>query len=141
MTGPERPSRVLVVDDDPVVASAVAEFVRDLGHDAHHVTGAHAALDTLARATDPDDDEPLIDVLVSDVSMPKMNGLELLTQVRERFPSVVVVMLTGYGTIETAVEAIRAGAFDYIAKPVVDDEFAMTLERAVAQRADRKSVV
>ncbi|GAB4520132.1 MAG: sigma-54 dependent transcriptional regulator [Phycisphaerales bacterium] len=130
-----RTGRVLVVDDDPIVADAIARFIEELGHEATHRTSARAVLDTLAHAHDPDHDEPPIDVVVSDVSMPDMNGLELLEQVRERYPSVVMVMLTGYGTIETAVEAIRTGAFDYIAKPVVDDEFAMTLERALGQRA------
>ncbi len=127
--------RVLVVDDDPIVADAIARFVEELGHQATHRTSASAALEALENALDPDHKEPVIDLVVSDVSMPNMNGLELLEEVRERFPDVVMVMLTGYGTIETAVSAIRTGAFDYIAKPVVDDEFAMTLERALGQRA------
>ncbi|MEM1423557.1 MAG: sigma-54 dependent transcriptional regulator [Planctomycetota bacterium] len=130
-----RTGRVLVVDDDPIVADAIARFVEELGHEATHRTNPRHVLDTLAHAEDPDDDQPPIDVVVSDVSMPEMTGLELLGEIRERFPNVVVVLLTGYGTIETAVEAIRTGAFDYIAKPVVDDEFAMTLERAMGQRA------
>ena len=132
---PKRTGRVLVVDDDPIVADAIARFIEELGHEATHSTSASDVLTTLARADDPIDPQPSIDIIVSDVSMPEMNGLELLEVVRERHPAVVMVMLTGYGTIETAVEAIRTGAFDYIAKPVVDDEFAMTLERALGQRA------
>ncbi len=131
MTNTPQASRVLIVDDDPLVAEALAHFVRELGHDATECTSAEEALASLDRAQAKGN---IYDILVSDVSMPGMNGLELLRECHERHPGTVVIMLTGFGTIETAVEAIRSGAFDYIAKPVVDDEFAMTLERAGQQR-------
>ena len=122
-------ARVLVVDNDPIVADSLAEFLCEEGHEGATAYNAAEALATLSR-----DDKPF-DVVISDVSMPGTDGIALLRQIGRAHPGVAVIMLTGYGTIEQAVEALRLGACDYLTKPLVDDELRVALERALRQRA------
>jgi DNA-binding NtrC family response regulator len=134
--------RILIVDDDPIVAESLAEHLTREGFEtatAMNVAEARALLDGAsnypstgaggARAPQP------VHVVLSDVSMPGESGVDLLRWAREHHPTTAVVMLTGYGTIESAVEALRLGAADYLTKPVMDDELAVALERALRQQA------
>jgi len=105
--------RLLVVDDDTVFREELSTLLSDWGHQVESVNSAAKALEALEIAE--------FDVVLSDVRMPRMNGLELLKQIRERWPRVYVVMITGYATIETAVEAMKFGAFDYLRKPFRSD--------------------
>jgi CheY-like chemotaxis protein/DNA-binding HxlR family transcriptional regulator len=98
-----------VVDDDAVFREELSTLLRDWGHLVESVNSGAKALEALGGAE--------FDAVFSDVRMPRMNGLELLRQVRERWPRVYVVMITGYATVETAVEAMKLGAFDYLRKP------------------------
>jgi DNA-binding NtrC family response regulator len=138
--GPATPAgRILVVDDDPIAAEALAEFLQREGYDAASALGGEEALAALGAAEaaaagdGPASGKPF-NLVLSDVSMPGMDGLELLREISRRFPTVVVVMLSGYGTIERAVTAVRGGAADFLAKPVVDKELKLTLERALRQQ-------
>ncbi len=131
--------RILIVDDDPIVAESLAEHLSGEGYataTAMNVAEAKALLDGAGeppagggRATQP------VHVMLSDVSMPGESGVDLLRWAKEHHPTTAVVMLTGYGTIESAVEALRLGAADYLTKPVMDDELAVALERALRQQA------
>jgi len=105
--------RLLVVDDDTVFREELATLLSDWGHQVESVNSAAKALEALEIAE--------FDVVLSDVRMPRMNGIELLRQIRERWPRVYVVMITGYATVETAVEAMKLGAFDYLRKPFRTD--------------------
>ena len=135
--------RVLVVDDDPVVAESIAQYLSHVGYDAEFVTTpeqALAAIDDAERrggggAGGKDKLPHPFSVLVTDVAMPGMSGLELLKEVRDRHPDIVPIVITGYGTIEAAVKAIRHGAIDYLTKPLVDDELRIAVEKAVRQQA------
>lgn len=132
------PARILVVDDDPIVAHSLSEFLAAEGLDAAVAHSAAEALEILAAAERPADssaDPRPFNLVISDVAMPGMSGLELLRRIGAEHPSVVVLFLTGYGTIESAVEAIRAGAFDYLSKPVVDEELRIALQKALRQQA------
>ncbi|MEO1128540.1 MAG: sigma-54 dependent transcriptional regulator [Planctomycetota bacterium] len=122
-------AHMLVVDDDPIVADSLAQFLADEGYDVSCCINGREAISTLDGAERP------FDVVVSDVSMPEVTGIELLNHVVEHHPSTVMLMLTGYGTIESAVDAIRRGAFDYLSKPVVDSELRLVLERALRHQA------
>jgi DNA-binding NtrC family response regulator len=124
--------RVLVVDDDPIAAESIADFLAEEGHQASFVLSAEEAVEMLAKAASAVG-EPGIGVVVSDVSMPGMTGTDLLKRIAKEFPRVAVLMLTGYGTIESAVEAVRAGAVDYLTKPVVDAELRLAMQRAIRQ--------
>jgi len=123
----EPSSRVLVVDDDRIILESLCEFLRFEGYEAE---GAAAFVEA-ARALD----RAPVDLILSDVNMPGGNGFELLHLVRKRFPETVVVMMTAYGTIESAVEAIKMGAYDYLTKPIVDEELRVCVQRAIAQQA------
>ncbi|MBL0870465.1 MAG: sigma-54-dependent Fis family transcriptional regulator [Phycisphaerales bacterium] len=136
--GAEKRHRVLVVDDDPIVAESMAEFLRAEGLEASTALDGQEALQALAMAESgggaAQARRPFA-VVISDVAMPTMDGMQLLQQISEKHPSTVVLMLTGYGTIENAVKAVRLGAADYLTKPVIDSELRIALERALRQHA------
>ena len=120
-------ANLLIVDDDPLVADSLAVFLRSRGYDVSVQTDANRALRALK-------DGLRADLLLTDVNMPGLDGFGLLREARKIDPNLVVVMLTGYGTIESAVKAMREGAEDYITKPVIDEEMLLTVERALKQR-------
>jgi len=119
--------KILIVDDDPLVADSLALFLKGKGYEVAVETDAHRAVRQLRDKAD-------YDLLLTDVNMPGMDGFALLKQARNVDPNIVTVMLTGYGTIESAVRAMREGAEDYVTKPVIDDEMLITVERALRRR-------
>jgi DNA-binding NtrC family response regulator len=119
-------TRILVVDDDDIVLTSLSEFLRLEGYAVDMARSFHEASGKLAAC-----DYPLV---IADVSMPEVDGFELLKMVRNRYPETAVIMVTGYGTIEDAVEAMRRGAFDYLTKPIIDDEIKLVIERALKQQ-------
>lgn len=131
-------ARVLIVDDDPIVADSLREFLDAEGFAASSAYNAEEALATLEESEQgsPDATRPPepFRVVITDVSMPGTSGMDLLREINRRFPATVVIMLTGYGTIESAVEALRLGAVDYLTKPVIDEELQLALERALRQQ-------
>ncbi|MHC5001975.1 MAG: sigma-54-dependent transcriptional regulator, partial [Planctomycetota bacterium] len=131
--------RILVVDDDAIVARSIAEFLEASGYQADHASSGEEALAALAASSQQAADHrprPFA-VMIVDVSMPGMSGLELIRRAKERHPDVVPVVITGFGTIESAVKAIRSGAIDYLTKPMVDEELLVAVEKAVQQHALR----
>jgi len=127
----EKAARILVVDDDPIAAESLADFLAEEGHRPSFVLSAEEALVALRAVGDGGG----FGVVISDVSMPGMGGVELLRRIGKEFPGTAVLMLTGYGTIDNAVEAVRLGAVDYLTKPVVDAELRLALQRALRQHA------
>jgi DNA-binding NtrC family response regulator len=126
-------ARILVVDDDPIVADSLREYLSSQGYAALSAYNATEALEALAEAEDTARAAP-IRLVISDVSLPGMGGMDLLREIGRRFPATVVVMLTGYGTVESAVESLRLGAVDFLTKPVIDEELRLALERALRQQ-------
>ena len=126
-TSEKTPVRVLVVDDDRIILDSLGEFLRLEGYEVERAASFAEAMQVLERRG--------VDVILSDVNMPGGNGFELLHIIRRKFPETVVIMMTAYGTIESAVEAIKMGAYDYLTKPIIDDELKVCVERAVAQQA------
>jgi DNA-binding NtrC family response regulator len=117
-------TRILVVDDEPRMGEAIALALGRAGHDCEtHLSGADA-LAALERRS--------ADVVVTDWRMPEMDGLELLRRIRERNPRLPVILLTAYGSVPSAVAAMREGAFDYITKPFDNDELRALVDRALA---------
>lgn len=131
--------RILVVDDDPFVSESLVEFLVQEGYSVATCASGAEALDALEQAENPPPtpcrSARPFNLILSDVSMPGMNGLELLKRSAEKFPHVVMIMLTGYGSIESAVEAIRSGAADYLSKPIVDSELRLAIDKALRQQA------
>lgn len=116
-------ARILVVDDDPLILTSLSELLKLEGYDVETADSFASASSLLAASE--------FQVVISDVAMPEVGGFELLKLVRNRYPDTAVVMVTAYGTIENAVEAIKHGAFDYLTKPIIDEEIKVVVERAL----------
>ena len=115
--------RILVVDDDTYVREATTEILIRKGYQVETASDGKIALQKL--------DESEYDLILSDIRMPNMTGMELLEQARTRVPDTHIVLMTAYGTIEDAVEAIQKGAFDYIQKGADPAEIEMKIEKAL----------
>ena len=131
MSQPSR-GRILVVEDEAYVRDSLAEILRARGFDVDTVASPPAAVASLERAP--------VDVVLSDLKMPGGGGLELLRAVKGSWPELPVVILTGYGTVASAVECLRAGASDYVLKPADPSALEVALERAIESRALRREV-
>jgi two-component system NtrC family response regulator len=118
-----RHNRILVVDDEESLRRVTQLRLEAAGYHVNAVPDGFQALDSLAR-------EPF-DLVLTDLKMPGMTGIELLKRVREDYPDVVVILITAFGTVESAVEAVKAGAYDYIVKPVNMDGLRLVIERAL----------
>jgi DNA-binding NtrC family response regulator len=125
------PSELLVVDDDPSVGRVLVALLRQAGYEASHAPGAQAALAELTRRP--------YDLVVTDLRMPGTDGLALLEVVKREHPEVPVIMLTAYGNVPTAVQAMRAGADDFLLKPFDRDEVLATIARVLQMSAQRRA--
>jgi two-component system response regulator AtoC len=119
-------ARLLVIDDDAVTRELLTEVLQDEGYDVEACESGKAAL---ARATEDD-----FDLAITDVRMPEMDGIAVTQALKERQPDLQVIVMTAFGSVETAVEAIRHGAFDYVSKPMNLDEIKSTVRRALAEQ-------
>jgi two-component system, NtrC family, response regulator AtoC len=116
-------ARILIVDDDPLVPRTLKLLLQKHGHEVEAAASADQALAALTRRA--------ADVVISDINMPGADGFEVLKRVKKDWPRTEVILITGYGTIENAVRGMREGAFDYVTKPVLDDEMVVVVERAL----------
>jgi len=133
MTGaPGVSANILVVDDDPELGEMVALFARQLGHEATFTQQPGEALSILT--TQP------FDLVFTDLGMAVMDGITLCTRIAGAWPDVPVIVLTGHGSMETAVNAMRAGAYDFLTKPVNTEVLAMSIERALEHARLRREV-
>ena len=123
-------ANILVVDDEKNIRAHLATYIRGLGHAAETAADAAAALAAL--------DHERFDVVLSDVRMAGMDGLALLRELRRRQPETVVVLMTAYATVAQAVEAMRAGAYDYLVKPFSLDQVGLLLARVFEVQALRR---
>ena len=114
---------MLVIDDEPSLRLMIRAVMRDAGWEVTEAPSAEEGLARLARMREPD-------VILLDVGLPVMSGLEALPLLRRNHPAIPVVMLTAYGTVGSAVEAMKHGAFDYLTKPADNDELVAVAEKA-----------
>ena len=114
--------RVLVVDDEENIRHMLATVLRAEGYEVTRAASAQEAEQLLGQ-------QPF-DVMLSDIRMPRVDGLELLDRVQQTSPQLVVVMMSAYGNVDTAIEAMKRGAYDYIAKPFKPDEITLLLRKA-----------
>ncbi len=122
---PEKPN-ILIVDDEPGICWALAELARSMGFDARTAGDADGGLKALAAEA--------FDVMVLDIQLPGLNGLEALPKIKADHPDLAVVVITAHGTMETAVAAVQRGAFEYLLKPVDMDTLRTVLSAAVEHR-------
>lgn len=116
-------SRVLVIDDEDVVHASLRKILSRLGYGVEGVLSAQEGLSRL--------EQDRFDLIITDLMMPQMNGIELLQELRRRRCTTPVLMVTGYPTIRTAVQAMRLGAVDYVAKPFTRKELLSPVKRAL----------
>jgi two-component system, NtrC family, response regulator PilR len=120
-------SRILVVDDEESIREFFEIMLKREGYDVFTASNGQEALEALKK-------QPA-DLIISDIQMPEMSGMELLTKVREIDPETVVVMITAFGSTETAVEAMKLGAYDYVLKPFKIDEVKIIIRQALERRS------
>jgi len=120
-------ANVLIVDDDRIILDSLSEFLNLEGYQTRSALSFAEAVNQLQQQE--------FALVITDVNMPDGDGFELLANIRKNYPQTVVVVITGYGTIESAVEAIKMGAYDYLTKPVIDDELLLAVERAAKQQS------
>ena len=124
--------KILLVDDDRDSRSCVRDFLQDLGHTIVECDNGSEALAVFIKGDFP--------MVLSDIKMPKMSGLELLHEITQRSPraNTDVVLFTGHGDMESAIEALRAGAYDYLIKPINVEELAVITEHIAEHQALRR---
>ncbi|MFH1700878.1 MAG: response regulator [Candidatus Zixiibacteriota bacterium] len=113
---------ILIVDDEQVVLDSVKKHLRKNNYNLITVLSAQEGLDLLDKSTP--------DIILTDLMMPDIDGLELMRIVKDKYPHLPIIMITGYATINTALQATQLGAFDYIAKPFTKSELISVVQRA-----------
>lgn len=123
---PEERPRVLVVDDEKFIRDIIADFLGMEGYIVRTAEDGSSAVNELARAR--------YDMVISDLKMPNMGGLDLLKEVARSHPETLTVIMTGFGTVETAIDAMKRGAYDYILKPFKVEEVVHIVQRGLEKR-------
>ncbi len=122
----EEKARVLVVDDEKVVREGCQRVLKGRGYEVLTAENGQAALDCLLREQ--------VDVLLLDLKMPIMGGEEVLEMAREKYADIPIIIITGHGTIDKAVECMKKGAYDFVTKPFQIEQFLLTINRALEKR-------
>ncbi len=117
---------ILVVDDEPLTRHSLYEILKFEGYKVDTAKDGKEALQLVEKYSP--------DIVIADLKLPDINGIELLRRIKSITKEIQVVLITGYGSIETAVEAMKEGAFDYITKPIVDSEIKMIIEKILNQK-------
>ena len=125
--------RILIVDDELVVRDSLGKWFVSEGYTARPVSNAREALEVIQQQE--------FDIALLDIKMPGMDGMELQSRLREADPDLTVVMMTGYASVDTAVQALKHGAYDYITKPVDPDELSHLVANALEHKRARRELV
>jgi len=125
-SSPDEPARVLVVDDEKFIREILAEFLGMEGYVVRTAEDGSSALTELSRSH--------YDLVISDLKMPKMGGMELLEAMNKVAPNALTVIMTGFGTVETAIDAMKRGAYDYVLKPFKVEEVTMIVQRGLEKQ-------
>ena len=118
--------KILVIEDEPSVRLGLTSALRQAGHTAESAGGLADGMDLFSRVRH--------DIVISDLVMPGGGGMEVLDKIRRTSPETGVIIMTAFGTVKTAVEAMRLGAFDYISKPFVPEELMIVIEKFISRR-------
>lgn len=126
--------RVMIVDDEENIRKIVRMTLTKTGYDVVEAEDGEAAVKVIKS-----DDNPLmVDVIICDIRMPKVNGVEAIQYFRSQFPSIPVIVLTGYPDTDLAVSLLKQGVVDYVTKPVEGDKLAAVVANAMKQRTELK---
>ena len=121
-----KPVKILIIDDEVSICNGCRLALSEHGHIIDTFLTGKPGLDSILQNP--------YDILLLDLKLPDMDGMEILKTVRREKPEVYIIMMTGYSTVATAVEAMKRGAFDYLAKPFFDDELVLTVEKAIQKK-------
>jgi two-component system, OmpR family, response regulator VicR len=127
-------AKVLLVDDEP---EFVAILTQRLTKRNYSVTFAHSGKDALARL----EEDKGIEVVILDVKMPGFNGIETLKLIRKKWPLIEVIMLTGHSTLNSAINTIKLGAYDFLLKPIEINKLVSKIEEAAGRKRDRDRLI
>jgi len=122
--------KVLIIDDEDIVRISCQRILAPEGYEVMTTQSAAEGLGILS-------DGP-VDVVLTDLKMPDIDGMQVLKRIKEDWPDIEVIMITGYQTINTAVEAIKLGAFDYIEKPFTPTAIVAAIEKAISHGREKK---
>jgi DNA-binding NtrC family response regulator len=127
----EEPNKILVVDDSPQISKALSDLLSAGGYSVRTAPSAERALQILESAT--------FDLIITDLKMTGMTGIDLAKQVLQKTPGMPVVILTGFGDMDSVINALRLGVADYLKKPFAIDEVMSVVEREIAKSKDRQA--
>ena len=119
-------ARILIVDDEATIRDTLCTVLKEEGFDAESAENGRAALEKIQQNN--------YDLVITDLRMPEMDGLELLKAVKLNSPQTSVIIITAYGSMESAIEALRLGAFDYLIKPLDFDDVILRVRRLMEHR-------
>jgi len=125
--------KLLIIDDDPGVVSWLVDSLSEEGFSVVGETSAQSALQLLQTKT--------FELIISDIEMPQMRGLDLLRAILKKHPGQMILLITAFGSIDLAVEAVRAGAVDFLAKPFRIEALLLSIKRALRERQMRREIV
>jgi DNA-binding NtrC family response regulator len=120
-------ARILVVDDELIVCESCRRILEEEPYEVEVALSGQEAFDKMK--------EKAFDVVIADLKMPMIDGMDVLRHVRKEYPETIVIMITGFSTVETAVEAMKLGAFDYVPKPFTPDEVSIVVKKALEKRS------
>ena len=123
MSSPDSKETILVVDDTASTLEVLQRILTAEGYTTYTVPNAVEALSLLEGTA--------VDLVITDLKMPKISGIDLIRHVRENYKDTAVMMITGYATVESAVEALKSGAEEYVAKPFTESELLAAVRRVV----------
>ncbi|TAL09460.1 MAG: response regulator [Nitrospirae bacterium] len=122
--------RILIVDDEDSIRKALRLTLTKAGYDVVEADDGAKGIETIRSGDNP----LMVDVVICDIRMPRINGLEAIVYFRQQYPSVPVIVLTGYPDIQLATDLLRQGVVDYLVKPVERNQLVACVERAMEQR-------
>jgi len=117
---------LLIVDDEPLIRQSLYEIFRIEGYQADMAQSGEEALEKIEANK--------FDIILTDLKLPQMSGIDLLVKSKELSPETEVILITGYGTIESAVDAMKRGAYEYITKPINDDEVKLLIDTIIEKK-------
>ena len=129
---PSSRATILVVEDDAAMRAFLREVLEEDGYTVEVAAGGRAGIDRVRQGG--------VDLVISDVKMPDLDGLDMLREIKAVTPSPHVITITAFGSIDTAIRAVKLGAFDYITKPFDVDQLNLSVGKALAERALRSEV-
>jgi DNA-binding NtrC family response regulator len=131
MTSKDEPFRILIVDDNREIRSILEEYLREEGHFAEGAADGKEALAKYAQTP--------FDLIVTDLNMPEMTGIELIKEIAKGENTTEFIIITGYASLDSAIEAVKAGAFDYLVKPFRIEELMVVIKNAKDKIALKKA--